>query len=205
MKLNTQPGSGRRGTGIHMVMLVAVFASIATILMFFELQLPFLPPFLKLDLSGVPVLLLSLIFGPGPAIYVALVKDMLHMLVTQTGGVGEFADFLILSTTGVVLGALYQKYRTPRGLFYSAFAGIAAMIVVGVLANRFLLIPFYATVVPIESILEACSTVNPAVNSINTYLIFGAAPFNLIKGSFLFLLALLLHKGLAETLQNMVE
>ena len=30
----------------------AVFAAIATVLMYFEFPLPFMPPFLKIDLSG---------------------------------------------------------------------------------------------------------------------------------------------------------
>ena len=37
-----------------MVTLIGVFAAISTILMYIELPIPFMPPFLKIDLSGAP-------------------------------------------------------------------------------------------------------------------------------------------------------
>ena len=46
----------------------AVFAAIATVLMYFEFPIPFMPPFLKVDLSGAVVLIGAFIFGIGPAI-----------------------------------------------------------------------------------------------------------------------------------------
>ena len=35
----------------------AIFAAIATVLMYFEFPIPFMPPFLKVDLSGAVVLI----------------------------------------------------------------------------------------------------------------------------------------------------
>ena len=53
---------------VQMITLVGVFAAISTILMCFELPLPLMPPFLKVDLSGVPILIMGFLYGPLPAI-----------------------------------------------------------------------------------------------------------------------------------------
>ena len=75
----------------------AIFAAIATVLMYFEFPIPFMPPFLKVDLSGAVVLIGAFIFGIAPAITMIGIKDIIHLTQTQTGGSGEVADFLMLS------------------------------------------------------------------------------------------------------------
>ena len=74
----------------------AVFAAIATVLMYFEFPIPFMPPFLKVDLSGAVVLIGAFIFGIGPAITMIGIKDLIHLTQSQTAGSGELADFLML-------------------------------------------------------------------------------------------------------------
>ena len=60
----------------------AIFAAIATVLMYFEFPIPFMPPFLKVDLSGAVVLIGAFIFGIAPAITMIGIKDIIHL--TQT-------------------------------------------------------------------------------------------------------------------------
>ena len=103
MKNNTKASSN-----VKKMTLIGIFAAISTVLMFFELPLPFMPPFLKFDPSGVPILLSSKLFGPSAAISVTLIKDLIHVLSTTTGGVGELADFLIMSTFSFVVGVIYH-------------------------------------------------------------------------------------------------
>ena len=45
----------------------ALMAAISTVVMFFEFTFPPFPPFLKFDLSGLPVLLTAFIMGPAQA------------------------------------------------------------------------------------------------------------------------------------------
>ena len=73
----------------------AVFAAIATVLMYFEFPIPFMPPFLKVDLSGAVVLIGAFIFGIGPAITMIGIKDLIHLTQSQTAGserIGGFSD-----------------------------------------------------------------------------------------------------------------
>ena len=87
----------------------AIFAAIATVLMYFEFPIPFMPPFLKVDLSGAVVLIGAFIFGIAPAITMIGIKDIIHLTQTQTGGSGEVADFLMLSTLVVIAVLLYSR------------------------------------------------------------------------------------------------
>ena len=83
----------------------AIFAAIATVLMYFELPIPFMPPFLKVDLSGAVVLIGAFIFGIAPAITMIGIKDIIHLTQPQTGSSGEVANFQML-TKLLVIGEL---------------------------------------------------------------------------------------------------
>nr|WP_297172455.1 ECF transporter S component [uncultured Agathobaculum sp.] len=176
----------------------AVFAAIATILMYFEFPLPLMPPFLKVDLSGAVVLIGAFIFGIAPAITMIGIKDLIHLTQTQTGGSGELADFLILSTLVVVAVLVYRIRYTRKSAAVGCLLGSAAMAGIGIVTNYFLIIPFYAAVgMPIEAILAACTAVNPSINGMGAYLLIGVLPFNLIKGLILTVITMLAYKKLS--------
>lgn len=189
---------------IRKVTLIGIFAAISTVLMYFELPLPFMPPFLKFDPSGVPILLSSMLFGPSAAISVTLVKDLIHVLSTTTGGVGELADFLIMSTFSIVVGLIYRKRSDRKGVLMATLAGSAAIAVMGALANYYLLIPFFSKVMPMDAIWAACAEINPAIDGLSAYILFGAVPFNVVKGLLLTALTLLLYRKLEGFLKSYV-
>ena len=54
------------------VAMIGMFSAISMILMLFELPLPFAPPFYKLDLSELPVLIGGFAFGPAAAVMIDL-------------------------------------------------------------------------------------------------------------------------------------
>src|SRR5659263_701974 len=89
-----------------------MLSAISAALMFFEFPLPLLPPFLKLDLSDVPVLIGAFILGPLPALAITLVKDLIHLLGTTSGGVGELADFLVTGSLALSVGFIYMARKT---------------------------------------------------------------------------------------------
>lgn len=180
----------------------AMFAAISTVLMYIEFQLPFLPPFLKIDLSGVAVLIAAFMLGPVQAIIITLVKDLVHLLSTQTGGVGELADFILLSSFAVTAALIYMRQKDKKHAVISCAAATVVLCVLGVFANMFLLIPFYSKIMPVEAIVGACQAVNPAIDSINGYYIFGVVPFNLIKGVILSAVTILSYKRLSVIIKK---
>lgn len=175
----------------------AMFAAIATVLMYFEFPLPFMPPFLKVDLSGIVSLLAAFMFGWGPAVLITLVKDFIHFFSSTTGGVGQLADFLMVSAFSIVASGIYRRRHTKRGALLGLAAGSVVMTVIGIFTNKYMLIPFFSKVMPIEAILDACATVNPLIGDINSYVLFGVVPFNLIKCLILSVVTMLLYKRLS--------
>jgi Predicted membrane protein len=71
---------------------VSIFAALGTILMFFEFPVLIWLPFLKVDLSDVVTLVGTFAFGPVGGIMIALIKSMVHLLVTGTGVAGLIGD-----------------------------------------------------------------------------------------------------------------
>lgn len=181
----------------------AVFAAIATVLMYFEFPLPFMPPFLKVDLSGAVVLIGAFIFGIGPAITMIGIKDLIHLTQSQTGGSGELADFLMLSTLVIVAVLLYRTHKTRKMAAVGCVVGSVAMACMGMLTNYFLIIPFYSAVgMPIDQILALCATINPSINGMGAYLLVGVLPFNLIKGAILTVITMLAYKKLSTFIKS---
>ncbi|HJC13114.1 MAG TPA: ECF transporter S component [Candidatus Agathobaculum intestinigallinarum] len=181
----------------------AVFAAIATVLMYIEFPLPFMPPFLKVDLSGAVVLIGAFIFGIGPAITMIGIKDLIHLTQSQTGGSGELADFLMLSTLVIVAVLLYRAHKSRKMAAVGCVIDSVAMACMGMLTNYFLIIPFYSAVgMPIDAILGACAAVNPAINGMGAYLLIGVLPFNLIKGAILTVITMLAYKKLSTFIKS---
>ena len=179
----------------------AMFAAIATVVMFFEFPLPFCPPFLKVDLSGAVSLLAAFMFGPTSAVLITMVKDIIHAFSSSTGCVGELGDFLMTSAFCVVSSLVYRRRHTKQGAVLGMACGTVAMTIVSCFTNKYMLIPFFAKVMPIEAILSACAKVNPLIGSIDTYVLFGVIPFNLVKGLILSLITFLLYKHIERLLR----
>ena len=47
--------------------------------------------------------------------FISLVKDLIHLLSSQTGGVGELSDFLIYTAFSLSAGFLYRYHKSKKG------------------------------------------------------------------------------------------
>lgn len=177
---------------IQLLSIVSVMGGISFILMFISLPFPLFPSFLKLDISEVPALLVSFIFGPIYGVCVVLVKNIIHLLFTSTAGIGEFANFIIGSTLVLISGIIYKKMSTKLALAISLCFGTIFMTIVAALMNYYILIPMYNFILPVEAILNMCRSINPDVESLSDVIIFFIVPFNLIKAFFISVLTYIL-------------
>lgn len=163
---------------------IGILAGVSYVLMMIlEFPLPFLPPFLKFDFSTVPALLAGFMFGPISGVLVGLIKSLLHLLGTHTGGVGELADFLCTATMVIPSALMYKKSKTRKSAIIGLCIGIAGLIIVSSLANVFLLLPMYIHISPKEAL--------PYISS-------AILPFNLAKGIILSLVTVLLYKKVSN-------
>ncbi len=184
--------------------ITAVLAAVAAALMTLEMPLPFMPPFLKIDPSSIPILIGGFVLGPVSAVVMALIKAMVHALSTTTGGVGELADFIITSSFAVTAALIYKNNHTKKGALLACLGGVTAITITGALANKLLLIPFYSTIMPMESIFAICGKVNPLIHDLNSYIIFGVIPFNMLKGIIISALTFLVYKKMAGFIKTLV-
>ncbi|QZY54269.1 ECF transporter S component [Crassaminicella profunda] len=181
---------------------VAILSVLAFLIMFIELPIFFLPGFLQIDFSDLPALIGGLALGPAAGIMIELIKNFLHFITkTTTGGVGEFANFLIGIALIIPASISYQKYRTKKGAMTGIVIGIVSMGIVGALANYYMLLPFYAKVMPLEQIIAWSSAANASIVDMKTLVLYGVVPFNLIKGIMVTILTGFLYKKLSPILK----
>jgi riboflavin transporter FmnP len=191
-----------KGLDLKKLVTLALFSAISAILMYFEFPMPFMPPFLKLDLSGVAILIAAFMFGPSYAIAVVTVKDLVHLMTTTSGGVGQLADFIMMSCFAVTASLVYLKRKDKTHALLGCVLGTLVLTVTAIIANYFILIPFYAKIMPIEAIVSACNALNPMITDMSGYYIYGVLPFNLIKGTVLSVITVLCYKKLSVIIKQ---
>lgn len=182
---------------------IGVLSAVAALL-FLIPGIPIVPPIYKLDFSTLPALLGGFSMGPLAGALIVLVKDAVGLFTTQTGGVGELADFVVSASLVVTAAALYRTRRTLRGALIGMGLGILFMTLVGCLANYYVLIPFYQNVMgfPTSVVIELVQATIPPVDSLWKLILLATAPFNLIKGIALCGVTALLYKRLSPLLNG---
>ena len=183
---------------------IAMLGVLAYVVMFLELAFPFFPSFLKMDLSDLIPLIGALALGPVAGMLIELLKNMLHLITTHTGGVGELANFIVGSAFVMTAGAIYAKHKTKKGAIIALICSIFAMIAAGALVNYFITVPLYALVLgwSTEMIVGMSQQVIPAIHDKLTLILYAFCPFNLLKGVVLTLIALPLYKRVSPLLKR---
>lgn len=183
---------------------IAVLAAVARVVMFLEFPLPMFPPFLKLDFSDLVPLIGSLAMGPLAGVLIELVKCLIHLVNSTTGGVGDLANFIVGAAYVWAAGFYYQRHKTKKGAIIGLCLGTLTMIVAGAFVNYAITIPLYGLVMgwSEEMIVGMGSAIIPAIQNRFTLILFAFCPFNLMKGIILTILAIPLYKPLSPLLHK---
>lgn len=154
----------------------ALMTALAIILSYFpEIPLAFFAPWLKLDFSFTPLLLLGFSVGPVMMSLALVVTNLVHIIGGTTGGVGELANIIIGLAFLLPPALIYHHRKTRRNALLGMLLGTALTMFAGVIANRFLLLPTFFGA-GFEGALQGMGM------TLNSYLFGAIAPFNLIKG-----------------------
>ena len=157
--------------------LLAILAAWAIVLRLFDFPILPFAPFLKLDLSDVAVLLGVLVKGPIGAMIVAVIRDILNYV--RTGGeagipLGAFMS--VMASLAIVLPFHFylKKWKTKwnfkQALIVIVTSVVSLTLVLSVI-NYFIALPIYVSVL------------NFPVPSFANFVIGIVVPFNIIKGS----------------------
>lgn len=194
---------------VKKIAFIGLMGAVSAVLMLFRFPLPFMPPFLSFDFSGLMEMLGGFMFGPMAAVCIIIVKIMLQLVMQGSFslGTGELQN-LILSCA-YVLPALIIYHRSKSKKM--AVAGMAVssvfVAVVAVFTNLYLIIPFYVKLfgMSMDDIIAMCSTVNPAMKNAVTMALFGILPFNLIKYGVTSLITFIIYKRLSKVIKGIIS
>ena len=185
---------------------VGMLGAIATVLMLFEIPLPFAPSFYEIDFSEVPVLVGCFALGPVAGVLVELIKIILNFAIngTVTAGVGEVANFLIGISFCVPAAIIYKKMKTKKAAMLGLVVGTIVMAIFGCFINAYVLLPTYAKAfqIPIDGLIAMGTAVNAGINSLMTFVVFAVLPFNLLKGILDSIIVLLIYKKISPILKK---
>ncbi len=183
---------------------IAVLSALAAVLMLFQIPVWFAPSFYEIDLSDAVILMGGFALGPGAAVLMELIKNLINFLLngTMTAGVGELANF-VMGCSFVVPASLVYKYRKSlKGAILALVIGIFSLAVISCTVNYFIMIPAYVYFMgfSIEAIVGMASAVNPFADSFLKMIVFATLPFNLLKGTVCAIANILLYKRVSKIL-----
>ena len=187
---------------VRRMTMTAMLAAVATVLMFFSFSVPLMPGFIKLDFSELPALIAAFAFGPVSGAAVCLIKNLVNLLFTTTGGVGELSNFVLGASFVFTAGTVYKLRRNRTGALIGSVAGAVAMAVIGVFSNYYIVYPVYTAMMPMEVILGLYQAINPAVETLWDALIWFNLPFTFIKGMCSTAMAFVIYKPLSPVLKG---
>lgn len=170
---------------VRKITVTAMLGALATILMFFEFSVPFIMPgFIKMDFSELPALIAAFSMGPVSGIAVCFIKNIVNLLHTTSGGVGEISNFILGVCFVLPAGLIYKKNKSQKGALIGALTGAVIMAVVSVFSNYFIVYPVYENFMPMEAIIGAYQAINHNVRNLWDALIWFNMPFTFVKGMF---------------------
>lgn len=182
----------------------AVCGALGFVLMLLEFPIPFIiPSFIKLDFSEIPALIASFAYGPIYGILVCAVKNLLHLFVTTSGGVGELSNFILGAIFVGAAGIVYSKMHDRKGALIGSLVGAFLMALISVFTNYFIVYPAYVVIygMPMEAILGMYKALLPAADNLWKALIIFNFPFNLAKGILDAAVCFLVYKRISPILK----
>ena len=122
----------------------AVFAALAYVVSMFEFPIFPATPFLKLDFSAVFILLAGFIFGLPFGLGACAVKEFVCFITkSSTGGVGEIANFIVISGYILIPTLVYMYRKGIKRVVLTLILGCVVQVILSLLANRFVNFPLY--------------------------------------------------------------
>ena len=199
-------GTKERILNTRKIAVIGVFSAIAAVLHMLDFSIPFAPSFYKMDFSELPALIGAFAFGPVAAVMIEFCKIVLKLLFkgTSTAFVGDLANFIIGCSFLLPASIIYLFKKTKKTAVIGCVVGTLVMTVFGSLFNGIYLLPKLAQLygMPLDSIIEMGSAINPAINSVSTLVIFAVVPMNLLKGTVVSVITILVYKKLSPVLHR---
>ena len=202
--MSTQTLRPARGISVRKLTVTALLGATATILMFLSFGLPILPSYLKVDFSEMPALLASFSLGPVYGAAVCLIKNVINLFATTTGGIGELCNFLIGVLFVVPAGLIYRRRPSRKTALIGMIVGTLVMSAGSILVNYFIVYPTYQAFMSEQMIVDMYSAIVPAADTILKGILIFNLPLTFAKAVLDSIITFALYKRLSPVLKGKV-
>lgn len=184
------------------VTMIGMLSAVAFILMYFDFSIPLMPSFIKMDISELPALIGAFALGPVEGTIVCLVKNVLHLMKTTTGGVGELSNFFLGASFVFSAGFIYRKMNNKKGALIGSLVGAVLMALFSIVTNYFIVYPIYTNFMPMEAIIGAYQAIYPGADTLLKCLVIFNVPFTFVKGMLSVIITFLIYKRLSPIIKG---
>lgn len=193
----------KQKTKVRFMAMTAMLSAVAFLLMTIEIPIPsIMPGFIKLDLSDLPELIGAFAMGPVWGVLICAVKNLLHLPLTQTSGVGELANFILGACFVIPGGVIYQLKQNKCAAVIGAVIGAVCMALISVVSNYFIVYPAYALLMPMDVIIGAYQAIYKGADTLIKCLVIFNMPFTFVKGMINVGLTLLIYKHISPIIKG---
>ena len=198
----------KKTSSVKETVFVGMMGAISAVLMLLNISLPFVPGFLKFDISELPALFAGFFLGPVSGCGVIVVKVLLKILFqgTDTGYVGEVMN--ILGSMCFILPAslIYRWKHTKKGAVIAMAVSSVLVSIAFIFINAYIAFPLYSKLygMPMEAIIGMGAAINPRITDLPTLMLFSVFPFNLFKHGVTSFLTYLVYKRIGNRLRAII-
>ena len=208
--MQTQPNTEIQTTAspkksnVAKLTIISMLSAVGVVLQYLEISVPLVPVFLKLDFSDIPGLIGAFLLGPVGGVVICLVRNLVHLLVSQSAFIGELSNFILGASFAVTAGLIYKTHKTKKGALAACLIGAVVMAAVSVPSNYFLIYPVYAQLFGgMQTILGLYQAILPAADTLLKALLIFNVPFTLVKGLLCVVVTMLIYKPLSRLFVQM--
>lgn len=190
---------------VRRMTVIALMGALSAVLMFIQVPVPmFMPGFIKFDISELPALITAFALGPVSGVLVCLIKNLINLLSTSTGGVGELSNFFLGCMFVIPAGLVYKSKKTKTRALIGSLLGAVTMALASILSNYFVIYPFYINAMHMseEAILGMYRAINPNVDTLMQALVTFNMPFTFVKGIASTIITIIVYKHISPLIKG---
>ena len=183
---------------VKKITMIAMLTAIGVVLQYLEISIPLVPSFIKLDFADLPELVGAFVCGPVSGVLICLMRNVIHMLVSQSGFIGELSNFILGAVFALIAGIIYKKMPNFKGVIIGGVVGAIVMGIISLPSNYFLIYPLYYNVMgfPEPAILEMYQLIRPSTKNIAEALLVFNVPFTIVKALICVAMSIAIYKPL---------
>jgi len=136
--------NGTKKFSTKRIVFIALFVALSYAVSFFSFPIFPATPYMKLDFSNVFILLTGMLFGPVEGVIVCILKEIIGITNSSSGGVGELAN-AIMTTSFILLPSIVcrKKKNHNEAAIVSLIPACLIGTAVALVTNRFIIFPLY--------------------------------------------------------------